>query len=311
MREEKKKRFAFFFLASTHHPTVRETTDAIQNKNSHSSNSSNTHRFLWAFVCTGVYLFVTSAVGLSGAECAPRRRCGVSAHVYMLSVAVLAQLAVALALFLETGARGENDLADLDITGAEAKLARAVRKHTPLARGVALAIFAAQIADLALATALANADAPRAGDGEEEEEEEDSERAFPRLPPKRAWRSLRVWEFGGRDDDGAETEEAERGGSLRGGRARRGGDARGAATEKNPLGAPLLDRADDDDDGEHYGEPLDGAFSDAESESAVWARRMRSKYNLDVTRLAYDPERAARRAEPGRAGEAGGKCVVM
>jgi hypothetical protein len=38
---------------------------------------------------------------------------------------------------------------------------------------------------------------------------------------------------------------------------------------------------------------------------------MRSKYNLDVTRLAYDPERLARRAEPGRAGEVGGKCVVM
>ena len=272
-------------------------------------------------MCFGVYLFVTSAVGLVGADLRdPRRRRGVSAHRHMLFVAVLFQLAVALALFLlPTGAVSRNTLADLDITGAEAKLARAVRKHTPLARGVALSIFAVEIANLVLATALFNAEEiVRAGDGEEEEEEDEATRAAPRSSRnKRAGRrSLRVWGIGGRDDDGADDEEAERGGSLRLGRLRRVSlPARGGEcefeTEKNPLGAPLLDRAGDEPSGV-AGEPFgDGAFSDAESESAVWARRMRSKYNLDVTRLAYDPERLARRAEPGRAGEVGGKCVVM
>ena len=238
----------------------------------------------------------------------------------MLIVAVLFQLAVALALFcLETKQGGDTRLAGLDITGAEAKLARAVRKHTPLARGVALAIFAVEIANLVLATALFNAEEiVRAGDGEEEEEDE-ATRAFPRSSRKKrpGRRSLRVWGIGGRDDTGADDEEAEeRGGSLRLGRLRRASlPARGGEcefeTEKNPLGAPLLDRAGDEPSGV-AGEPFgDGAFSDAESESAVWARRMRSKYNLDVTRLAYDPERLARRAEPGRAGEVGGKCVVM
>lgn len=274
-------------------------------------------------MCFGVYLFVTSAVGLVFADLRdPRRRRGVSAHRHMLIVAVLFQLAVALALFLlPTGAQGKGDtLADLDITGAEAKLARAVRKHTPLARGVALAIFAVEIANLVLATALFNAEEiVRAGDGEEEEEDE-ATRAFPRSSRKKrpGRRSLRVWGIGGRDDDGADDEEAEeRGGSLRLGRSRRASrTARGGEfefeTEKNPLGEPLLDRAGDEPSGVEVLEPFgDGAFSDAESESAVWARRMRSKYNLDVTRLAYDPERLARRAEPGRAGEVGGKCVVM
>jgi len=273
-------------------------------------------------VCFGVYLFVTSAVGLVGADLRdPRRRRGVSAHRHMLFVAVLFQLAVALALFLlPTGAVSRNTLADLDITGAEAKLARMYKKHTPLARGVALAIFAVEIANLVLSTALFNAEETvRAGDGEEEEEEDEATRAFPRSSRnKRAGRrSLRVWGIGGRDDDGADDEEAEeRGGSLRLGRLRRASrTARGGEfeceTEKNPLGEPLLDRAGDEPSGV-AGEPRgDGAFSDAESESAVWARRMRSKYNLDVTRLAYDPERLARRAEPGRAGEVGGKCVVM
>ena len=284
--------------------------------------TSRIHRFLWAFVCFGVYLFVTSAVGLVFADLRdPRRRRGVSAHRHMLIVAVLFQLAVALALFcLETKQGGDNRLAGLDITGAEAKLARAVRKHTPLARGVALFIFAVEIANLVLATALFNAEEiVRAGDGEEEEEDE-ATRAFPRSSRKKrpGRRSLRVWGIGGRDDDGADDEEAEeRGGSLRLGRLRRASrTARGGEcefeTEKNPLGAPLLDRAGDEPSGVEVLEPFgDGAFSDAESESAVWARRMLSKYNLDVTRLAYDPERLARRAEPGRAGEVGGKCVVM
>jgi hypothetical protein len=285
--------------------------------------TSRIHRFLWAFVCFGVYLFVTSAVGLVFADLRdPRRRRGVSAHRHMLIVAVLFQLAVALALFcLETKQGGDTRLAGLDITGAEAKLARAVRKHTPLARGVALAIFAVEIADRVLATALFNAEEiVHAGDGEEEEEEDEATRAAPRSSRKKrpGRRSLRVWGIGGRDDDGADDEEAEeRGGSLRLGRSRRASrTARGGEfefeTEKNPLGEPLLDRAGDEPSGVEVLEPFgDGAFSDAESESAVWARRMRSKYNLDVTRLAYDPERLARRAEPGRAGEVGGKCVVM
>jgi hypothetical protein len=283
--------------------------------------TSRIHRFLWASVCFGVYLFVTSAVGLVSADLRdPRRRRGVSAHRHMLFVAVLFQLAVALALFCLETRGGDTRLADLDITGAEAKLARMYKKHTPLARGVALAIFAVEIANLVLATALFNAEETvRAGDGEEEEEEDEATRAFPRSSRnKRAGRrSLRVWGIGGRDDDGADDEEAEeRGGSLSLGRLRRASrTARGGEfeceTEKNPLGEPLLDRAGDEPSGV-AGEPRgDGAFSDAESESAVWARRMRSKYNLDVTRLAYDPERLARRAEPGRAGEVGGKCVVM
>jgi hypothetical protein len=284
--------------------------------------TSRIHRFLWAFVCFGVYLFVTSAVGLVFADLRdPRRRRGVSAHRHMLIVAVLFQLAVALALFcLETKQGGDTRLAGLDITGAEAKLARAVRKHTPLARGVALAIFAVEIANLVLATALFNAEEiVHAGDGEEEEEEDEATRAAPRSSRKKrpGRRSLRVWGIGGRDDDGADDEEAEeRGGSLRLGRSRRASrTARGGEfefeTEKNPLGEPLLDRAGDEPSGVEVLEPFgDGAFSDAESESAVWARRMRSKYNLDVTRLAYDPERAALRPEPV-ADRARGKCVVM
>ena len=52
-------------------------------------------------MCFGVYLFVTSAVGLVFADLRdPRRRRGVSAHRHMLIVAVLFQLAVALALTL-------------------------------------------------------------------------------------------------------------------------------------------------------------------------------------------------------------------
>ena len=38
---------------------------------------------------------------------------------------------------------------------------------------------------------------------------------------------------------------------------------------------------------------------------------MRSKYNLDVTRLAYDPERAALGVPEPVADRARGKCVVM
>ena len=76
-------------------------------------------------------------------------------------------------------------------------------------------------------------------------------------------------------------------------------------TDFSALEAPLLDRAGDGD-----GDDV-GASSDAESESAVWARRMRSKYNLDVTRLAYDPERAALGVPEPVADRARGKCVVM
>ena len=104
-------------------------------------------------MCVGGYLFITSVVGLSGADFAPRCLCGVDAHRHMLLVAALAQLAVFLALSLSPGADGDA-LAGLDVTGAEAKLARAVRAHRPLARGVSLAVFALQLADLALASAL-------------------------------------------------------------------------------------------------------------------------------------------------------------
>ena len=112
-------------------------------------------------MCVGGYLFITSVVGLSGADFAPRCLCGVDAHRHMLLVAALAQLAVFLALSLSPGADGDA-LAGLDVTGAEAKLARAVRAHRPLARGVSLAVFALQLADLALASALARARAPPA-----------------------------------------------------------------------------------------------------------------------------------------------------
>jgi hypothetical protein len=89
----------------------------------------------------------------------------------------------------------------------------------------------------------------------------------------------------------------------------RGGNGSETETDPSALGAPLLDRAGDGDEGDDDADDV-GASSDAESESAVWARRMRSKYNLDVTRLAYDPERAALRPEPV-ADRARGKCVVM
>ena len=100
-----------------------------ENKPHETANPQN-RRFLWAFVCVGGYLFVTSVVGLSGADFAPRCRCGVDAHRYMLLVAALAQLAVFLALSLGPGADGDA-LAGLDVTGAEAKLSRAVRAHRP------------------------------------------------------------------------------------------------------------------------------------------------------------------------------------
>ena len=111
-------------------------------------------------MCTGAYLFATSVVGLSGADFAARCRCGVSAHRHMLLAAVAAQLAVSLALALDARDFGQSALADLDVTGAEAKLARAVHAHLPLARGVSIAVFALQLVDLALATALASARAP-------------------------------------------------------------------------------------------------------------------------------------------------------
>lgn len=246
-------------------------------------------------MCVGGYLFVTSVVGLSGADFAPRCRCGVDAHRYMLLVAALAQLAVFLALSLGPGADGDA-LAGLDVTGAEAKLSRAVHAHLPLARGVSLAVFALQLVDLSLATALAHAPAP-AANGEEEDEEA--------APPSTTRRGGRFWERkGGRNGDAANAETASRGASLRGGRSR-GGNRNETETDPFALGAPLLDHGDDDDADDV------GAHSDAESESAVWARRMRSKYNLDVTRLAYDPERAALGVPEPVADRARGKCVVM
>ena len=256
---------------------------------------AHTRRFLWAFMCTGGYLFVTCVVGLSGVDFAARCRCGISAHRHMLLIAAAAQLAVCLALALDT--HGANALADLDITGAEAKLSRAVHAHLPLARGVSLAVFALQLVDLSLATALAHAPAP-AANGEEEDEEA--------APPSTTRRGGRFWERkGGRNGDAANAETASRGASLRGGRSR-GGNRNETETDPFALGAPLLDHGDDDDADDV------GAHSDAESESAVWARRMRSKYNLDVTRLAYDSERVAQPPRPGADREREeGKCVVM
>ena len=251
-------------------------------------------RFLWAFVCVGGYLFITSVVGLSGADFAPRCLCGVDAHRHMLLVAALAQLAVFLALSLNPGADGDA-LAGLDVTGAEAKLARAVRAHRPLARGVSLAVFALQLADLALASALARARAPPApGAGGEGGED------AARFAKRRGRRSR------GRGVGGSGETRGSAGTTSRG-----GGNGSEIETSGDPsaLGAPLLDRAGDGDEGDDDADDV-GASSDAESESAVWARRMRSKYNLDVTRLAYDPERAALRPEPV-ADRARGKCVVM
>ena len=262
-----------------------------KNKPHETANPQN-RRFLWAFVCVGGYLFVTSVVGLSGADFAPRCRCGVDAHRYMLLVAALAQLAVFLALSLGPGADGDA-LAGLDVTGAEAKLSRAVRAHRPLARGVSLAVFALQLVDLALASALARAPAPPApGAGGRDSGGEDAARFA-----KRRGRRSRGRGVGGSGETG--------GWSTVGGP--RGGNETETETETDfsALEAPLLDRAGDGD-----GDDV-GASSDAESESAVWARRMRSKYNLDVTRLAYDPERAALGVPEPVADRARGKCVVM
>jgi hypothetical protein len=245
-------------------------------------------------VCVGGYLFITSVVGLSGADFAPRCLCGVDAHRHMLLVAALAQLAVFLALSLSPGADGDA-LAGLDVTGAEAKLARAVRAHRPLARGVSLAVFALQLADLALASALARARAPPAP-GAGGEGGEDAARFA-----KRRGRRSRGRGVGGSGETRGSAGTTSRGGGN-GSEIETGGDP-------SALGAPLLDRAGDGDEGDDDADDV-GASSDAESESAVWARRMRSKYNLDVTRLAYDPERAALRPEPV-ADRARGKCVVM
>ncbi len=252
-------------------------------------------------MCVGGYLFITSVVGLSGADFAPRCLCGVDAHRHMLLVAALAQLAVFLALSLSPGADGDA-LAGLDVTGAEAKLARAVRAHRPLARGVSLAVFALQLADLALASALARARAPPApGAGGEGGEDADDV-----LPAKRRGRRSRGRGVGGSGETRGSAGTTSRGGGN-------GSEIRNIETggdgDPSALGAPLLDRAGDGDEGDDDVGDV-GASSDAESESAVWARRMRSKYNLDVTRLAYDPERAALRPEPV-ADRARGKCVVM
>ena len=250
-------------------------------------------------MCVGGYLFITSVVGLSGADFAPRCLCGVDAHRHMLLVAALAQLAVFLALSLGPGADGDA-LADLDVTGAEAKLARAVRAHRPLARGVSLAVFALQLADLALASALARAGAPPVP-GADGEGGEDAARFA-----KRRGRRSRGRGVGGSGETRGSAGTTSRGGGN-------GSEIRNIETggdgDPSALGAPLLDRAGDGDEGDDDADDV-GASSDAESESAVWARRMRSKYNLDVTRLAYDPERAALRPEPV-ADRARGKCVVM
>ena len=235
-------------------------------------------------MCVGGYLFVTSVVGLSGADFARRCRCGSTRR--LLLVAALAQLAVFLALSLGPGADGDA-LAGLDVTGAEASSGAHGARAPTLAR-VSLAVFALQLVDLALASALARGGAA-------------GRRGRSRLGRggRRALREARE-ALPGRGSAGRRD-----GGWSGGWSTRRNETETETETDFSALDAPLLDRAGDGD-----GDDV-GASSDAESESAVWARRMRSKYNLDVTRLAYDPERAALGVPEPVADRARGKCVVM
>lgn len=71
--------------------------------------------------------------------------------------------------------------------------------------------------------------------------------------------------------------------------------------------APLLAEFADAENGEEVSE------TETESETASWARRMRSKYNLDTSRLTYDPERAGDVRGHGNTKESRKreKCVIM
>ena len=127
-----------------------------ENKPHETANPQN-RRFLWAFVCVGGYLFVTSVVGPSSAARAavPLRSRRAPVHAARRRAGAARRVPRAVP---GPGADGDA-LAGLDVR-APRRSSRARCARTDRC-GVSLAVLARQLADPALASALARAPAPR------------------------------------------------------------------------------------------------------------------------------------------------------
>jgi hypothetical protein len=212
----------------------------------------------------------------------------VSTHAYLVFFALVVQVVFVTVLFVDPAGAFYSAP---DVTGAEAKVFGVVRNHVQVARGFLIAALVLQLVDVLLAFLLA-----RTPHAPAETESEDDDAYFEKHYGRRRRTRRRRLKM----DTTAENDSTE--GSLRGGNT----------TGGSRLRAPLLNDADRDHDGDDSSVIHDSDSLDTETET--WAERMRSRYNLDTSRLTYDPERAsAGRRGVGNGDDGGEKisCSVM
>ena len=236
-------------------------------------------RFLWAFVVLGTYMSFAACVGLIGADFLNKCRCGVGFHLYLVAFALIIQFVFVILLFSDPGLIIKTP----DVTGAEAKVWGVVHAHVPLARGVVIAALVVQVIDAGLAFALARSAIPAEA---AESDDEYFDKHYGRRARGRSAGSSRG--MGNQSDDDSDDRQissnSTRGSSQRG---------RGFFGKRGGLTVPLLDSED-----EEVSTSIEDGDTSNGSETETWAERMRSKYNLDTSRLKYDPER-------GEGGEGG------
>jgi len=104
--------------------------------------------FLYAFGGAGVYIVITAAIGLLGAE--HGNRCCLGMYTYQLGLMLLGQGALAIAIFTK------NDFVKMpeDITGNEAKAWKFVHKNLPIVQYFSISVLAVQLLSVLLAIAL-------------------------------------------------------------------------------------------------------------------------------------------------------------
>eukprot|EP00740_Mantoniella_antarctica_P008800 CAMPEP_0181372486 /NCGR_PEP_ID=MMETSP1106-20121128/14759_1 /TAXON_ID=81844 /ORGANISM="Mantoniella antarctica, Strain SL-175" /LENGTH=209 /DNA_ID=CAMNT_0023489897 /DNA_START=143 /DNA_END=769 /DNA_ORIENTATION=+ len=120
--------------------------------------------FLYAFGGAGIYIVLTAATGLCGAEHA--NRCCLHLYTYQLGLMLLGQGALAVAVFVKS------DFVQIpaDITGNEEKAWRLVHKNLPVVQYFSIAVLAVQLLCVLLAMALSRAKRVAQYDSDDEDD---------------------------------------------------------------------------------------------------------------------------------------------
>jgi len=120
--------------------------------------------FLYAFGGAGLYITLTAAAGLCGAEHA--NRCCLGIYNYMLCLLLLGQGALAIAIFTKS------DFVHMpeDITGSEEKAWKFIHKNLPVVQYFSISVLVVQLMSAILAMALSNAAKHAQYDSDDEED---------------------------------------------------------------------------------------------------------------------------------------------